>query len=289
MLRAAILYDGVNSGPWSWSWYPSVLAGLGLIVVVYLYLANGYRRRVNYGPPVPPLRQASFLLGILMVFLALLSPLDSLSDHYLFSAHMVQHILLVAFAPVLWLLGVPDGLLNALVRAPWLRRFAYAVTRPIPAFLIFNGVFLIWHVPNLYILALEEQPVHIAMHLSFLASAVIGWWPVYSRFSEAAPRASLTMQLFYLFFMMFPTTALSAWITLSPGILYPFYGSQALQFGLSPHDDQQLSGLIMWIPGNALFFIAFSIVFFQWFQRSQSETSDLDPARDAEPLLSIQE
>lgn len=289
MLRAAIVYHGTEGGPWSWSWYPSVLVGLVLISAVYLYLANGYRRKVNYGPPVPLRRQALFLLGNLVVFFALISPIDSLSDNYLFSAHMVQHILLIGFAPVLWLLGVPDGLLNALVRPSWLRKFAFEITRPIPAFLIFNGIFLLWHIPRLYILALEEEPIHITMHLSFMAAAVIGWWPVYSRFEEAAPRATPVMQLFYLFLMMFPSTALSAWITLSPAILYPFYGSQALQFGLTPRDDQQLSGLIMWIPGNALFFIAFSIAFFQWFRRSQSETLDDDPASDSETLLSLQE
>ncbi len=286
---SAVVYHGSGGGLWSWSWYPSVLAGLAIITAVYLYLANGYRRRAQYGPPVTRLRQASFLLGNLVVFLALISPLDNLSDNYLFSAHMVQHILLIGFAPVLWLLGVPSGLLNHLVRAPWLRKFAYEVTRPIPAFLIFNGVFLLWHIPRLYNLALEEEPVHIFMHLTFLASAVIGWWPVYSRFDEAAPRASLTAQLFYLFVMMFPSTALSAWITFTPSILYPYYGSQAQVFGLSPLDDQQLSGLIMWIPGNALFFLAFSIVFFQWFQYVQRQQPDEDAPELANPLPKLQE
>ena len=289
MNLAAIVYHGSNGGPWSWSWYPSVLVGLAVISAAYLYLANGLQKRVHYGPPVARIRQASFLLGNLVVFVALLSPIDSLSDDYLFSAHMVQHILLIGFAPVLWLLGVPDGLLNYLVRPGWLRRFAYQITRPIPAFVIFNGVFLLWHIPRLYNLALEEEALHIAMHLSFMASAVIGWWPVYSHFEEAAPRANLGVQLFYLFIMMFPSTALSAWITLSPSILYPYYGSQALAFGLTPMDDQQLSGLIMWIPGNALFFIAFSLTFFRWFQHSQQEDAGDDTPSLGEPLPKPQE
>lgn len=288
MLASAVFHGTGN--PWSWSWYPSVLIGLAVITGAYLYLANGLRSRVQYGPRVPLLRQASFLLGNLVVFLALISPIDSLSDDFLFSAHMVQHILLVTFAPVLWLLGVPDGLLNYLVRPAWLRKFAYHITRPVPAFVIFNGVFLLWHIPALYNLALEEESLHIAMHLSFMASAVIGWWPVYSRFDEAAPRASLTAQLFYLFIMMFPSIALSAWITFSPTILYPYYGSQALRFGLTPLEDQQLSGLIMWIPGNALFFIQFSVTFFQWFRRSQAEDAgDEDGLAGTESLSSYQE
>lgn len=288
-MLASAVFD-ISSDPWSWAWHPSVLIGLAVITGVYLYLANGLRARVQYGPPVPVLRQASFLLGNLAVFLALVSPLDSLSDGFLFSAHMVQHLLLVMIAPVLWLRGVPDGLLNYLVRPAWLRKFAYHITRPVPAFVIFNGVFLLWHIPTLYNLALEELPLHIGMHLSFMASAVIGWWPVYSRFDEVAPRASMTAQLFYLFFTMFPTTALSAWITFTPSILYPFYGSQALRFGLSPLDDQQLSGLIMWIPGNALFFIAFSVVFFQWFRRSQSQDAgDEDGLTSTQSLSSYQE
>jgi cytochrome c oxidase assembly factor CtaG len=268
---------------WSWTWEPTVLVGLALLTAAYLYAAGPLQKKASYGPPVPRRRIVSFLLGNLVVFFALVSPLDHLSDHILFSAHMVQHILLIGFAPVLWLTGLPDGLLDYLIRPAWLRTLAYELTRVVPAFLILNGILLFWHIPGFYDAALESEPLHAFEHLTFMAAAVVGWWPVFGRFPEAAPRASLGIQIFYLFLMMFPSTALAAWITLSPIILYPFYGNEPLVFGLTPIDDQQLSGLIMWIPGNALFFIVFSLSFIRWFQQSSQDTYKEDETETTNP------
>jgi cytochrome c oxidase assembly factor CtaG len=268
-MLSSILYHGDDTGDlWTWTWEPSVLAGLTLISIGYLLLAGPLRKRLNYGPPVSKARIAAFLGGNLIVFIAMISPLDHLADDISFSAHMVQHILLMEYAPVLWLAGLPDGLMNAIFRSRFLRRALHEVTRPAAAFLIFNGVMLIWHIPGFYNAALENEPVHIIQHLSFMATAVIGWWPVLGNFPEAASRAKPPIQLFYLFLMMFPSTALAAWVALSPNILFPFYGDFPELLGLSAYDDQQLSGLIMWIPGNALFFAVFSRVFFRWFQQS---------------------
>lgn len=264
------------NGIWSWSWEPSILIGLALISLGYLYAAYPLRKRWQYGPPVTARRAAMFLSGNLMVFIALISPLDTMADYVSFSAHMVQHLFLLGFAPVFWLLGLPDGLMNAVFRAPFLRKALGAITRPVAAFAIFNGVLLFWHIPVMYNGALEVMPLHIAMHLSFMSAAVIGWWPIFGNFPQAAPRAPLAQQLFYLFFMMFPSTALAAWITLSPAQLYPYYGDAPRLVGLTAMEDQQLSGLIMWIPGNALFFLVFSITFMKWFQQSSAAQSGLE-------------
>jgi putative membrane protein len=262
-----------GSDLWVWTLEPSVLIGLGLLTVLYLLAVGPLRRRVQYGPPVPPARIAAFLAGTLVVFIALCSPLDHISDEYLFSAHMVQHILLLGIGPVMWLVGLPDGLLDYLVRPVWLRKLFYELTRPVPAFLIFNGVLLFWHIPRFYDAALESENLHIFEHLTFMTSAMIGWWPVFGRFDEAAPRSGSAVQLFYVFLMMFPSAALAAWITLSPNVLYPFYGSNPLVFKLTPLDDQQLSGVIMWVPGNALNFLVFSFVFFRWFRESSLDNA----------------
>lgn len=275
MLYSVLPHGEGGNGIWSWSWEPSVLIGLALISAAYLYLAGPFRRRTNYGPPVPLSRMAAFLSGNLMVFIALVSPLDYLADSISFAAHMVQHLFLLGFAPVLWLVGLPDGLMNAVFKPRFLRQLLGDITRPVPAFAIFNGVLLLWHIPGLYNRALEIEALHITMHLTFMAAAVIGWWPVFGNFPEAAPRARLVIQLFYLFLMMFPSTALAAWITLSTSILYPFYGDASRLLGLTAASDQQLSGLIMWIPGNALFFIVFSSTFLRWFTENSSR-ADLD-------------
>ncbi len=283
MLKAPLRDAFGPNGIWSWSWEPSILIGLALISLAYLYAAYPLRRQWQYAPPVKPTRAALFLAGNLMIFIALVSPLDTMADYVSFSAHMVQHLFLLGFAPVLWLLGLPDGLMNALFRAPFLRKALRTITRPINAFIIFNGVLLFWHIPVMYNGALEVLPLHIAMHISFMAAAVIGWWPIFGNFPQAAPRAPLAQQLFYLFFMMFPSTALAAWITLSPTQLYPYYGDAPRLVGLTAMEDQQLSGLIMWIPGNALFFLVFSITFMKWFQQSsalQSAPEPLEPSQE---------
>jgi putative membrane protein len=277
MVWASALYHGSESqGFWVWNWEPSVLIGLTLLTAAYLAAVGPLRRRLRYGPPVPPGRIIAFLLANLILFIALVSPLDHLSDEVLFSAHMAQHILLLGFVPVLWLVGLPEGLLNALVQSSALRQVMRQFTSPIQAFIIMNLVMLTWHVPALYDAALGNETVHLFEHLSFMAAAVIGWWPIFGRFEEAAPRPDLGVQLIYLFLMMFPSTALAAWITLSRTIVYPFYGNAPIQLGLTPEADQQLAGLLMWIPGNALSFMIFTLVFFRWFQHASSQENDND-------------
>lgn len=283
-------HEGPQAGLWHWSWEPSVLIGLALISLGYLLLTGPLRTRIGLKAPVPLRTRLLFLGGNAVVFIALVSPLDYISDYVLFSAHMVQHILMLGFAPVLWLLGLPDGLMNGIFRWQPLRVILRDITHPLAAFLIFNGVLLFWHIPSLYNAALEQEPLHIAMHLSFMAAAVIGWWPIFGNFPEAAPRASLPVQLLYLFLMMFPSTAMAAWMTLTPAILYPFYGSEPFELGLTPYADQQLAGLIMWIPGNALFFAVLSRVFFNWYNRnSREEWSVTASDSPADALVSIQE
>jgi cytochrome c oxidase assembly factor CtaG len=139
--------------------------------------------------------------------------------------------------------------------------------------LIYNAVFWTWHLPSFYQAALNNENIHIVEHLFFIGAGLISWWPMAGRSQSALPLASYPIRMVYVFFMMFPMVLLASIITFAKHTIYPFYDQVPRLWGLSAIDDQQLAGLIMWIPGNLIYFIAFASLFFRWF-RSQESTSD---------------
>ncbi|TAK35187.1 MAG: cytochrome c oxidase assembly protein [Chloroflexota bacterium] len=257
-----------HEDPGQWSWEPSIVVGTAVLVGAYLYGVGPLRRRYGWADRVDPWQVALFLLGNLILLLTLVSPLDVLSDDYLFSAHMVQHVLLVAIVPPLWLLGTPDWLLRPLLKPPFVLRLGRFLTHPYVAFIIFNLTFWLWHWPVLYDLALTSEPVHALQHLTFLITAVISWWPVLSPLPEL-PRLSPPMQVAYLFAICQPNVTLGALFVFSRGPLYQGYLDAPPLFGISPVMDQQIGGLIMWIPGNLIYLVALSIILLRWLHQSQ--------------------
>jgi putative membrane protein len=272
-----------GDGIWLWNWQPSILIGLALLTVAFLLLCGPLGQRRGWKAP-GPWRQAAFHLGTLVAFLALVSPIDHLSDVFLLSAHMVQHLLLLMVAPPLWLLGIPPDWFAAVPLKGWLGDLWRQLTRPVAAFLIYNVVLWVWHIPTLYDAALLNENVHILEHLAFLAVAVISWWPILGFLPTIAPRSSYPVQIFYLFAMMLSSTALGAYISLARSPIYPFYinapaviNGLALTYltpgprlwGLSVMDDQQLAGLVMWMPGNMLYFAALMIVVALWLRQQE--------------------
>lgn len=251
-----------------WNWEPSVLFGLALLTGTYLVIAGPLQRRFASGKPLPVSRQLAFHAGTFSLFLALVSPLDVLADEYLFSAHMVQHMLLLYVAPPLWLIGLPDWAMSLSALGDILRRVAGYLTRPLIAFLIFNGIMWTWHLPSLYEAALANENLHIFEHLTFLAAAVIGWWPVLAPLPGSARRLPSFTRSLYLFLSAFPCTALAALLTLSTTVLYPFYGAHPWQWGLSPLADQRLGGLIMWLPADMILMLVNMGILYRWFKGS---------------------
>src|ERR1043166_4186996 len=206
---------------------------------------------------------APFAVFLLLFFLGVNGWLHDLSDSYLFSAHMIQHLILaLAVAPLL-LLGTPGWMLEPALRVPAVAAIGRALTRPIAAFAVFNIVLAAWHLPPLYNAAMLHHNLHIVQHLMFLAAAVIMWWPVLSP-TNALPRIAYPAQLLYLLLMTIPMSIVSVYITYSGAILYGAYASAPRIWGISPMQDQLLGGLIMWVPGGLYFFAVISVVFFRW-------------------------
>ncbi|MDO8532521.1 MAG: cytochrome c oxidase assembly protein [Dehalococcoidia bacterium] len=254
-----------------WSWDPGVLIGLVLAAVLYAVgLGRSARGRLGL---FPWWRPAFFYAGLLVIAVALVSPLDALA-HELFSAHMVQHVLLSTVAPPLVLLGAPflpllRGLPRALRRrvvAPlahnaMVRRTLTAVTQPLAAWLLYTGLFWAWHVPVLYDLAVRHTAVHILQHMVFFGTVLLFWWNVV----DPIPlRAHLRhpVRILYLFVTTIPNSALSAYLALSTTPWFASYLDTTRVWGLAPLEDQSLGGLIMWVPGGLLYLLAISGVFF---------------------------
>ena len=256
----------------AWHGHPSVVIGLLVVTGAYLVWVGPLRRRLGVVEAVGAGRVTMFLSGILVLFVALVSPLHELGDDYLFSAHMVQHLLLTLVVPPLLLLGTPGWLLRPLLLSPKVYRAARLVTLPVIAFILFNTVFVIWHVPALYDLALRERGIHILEHLMFIGAGVIVWWPILSPLPEL-PRASYMMQMLYLFVQPTVPSVLGAMITFSGKVLYEWYAEAPRLWDISPHTDQEIGGVIMWVPGGLAFLIVLIVVFLVW---AAQEASDVE-------------
>ncbi len=279
------------SFPWFyWHFHPDIIVGLFLLECLYLWGVGPLRRRYGWAQEVETKKVVWFTAGVVVTYVALTSALHELADSYLFSAHMVQHLLLVLVAPPMLLVGVPCWLLRPLFRNTWVVKTARVITHPIAAFLLLNAVIGVWHFPALYDLALQVHGFHVAEHLMFLAAGVISWWPVYSP-SPEIPRASYPMQMLYLFVLSLPMGFIGAAITFSSSILYTWYAHVPPIWGMNPVEDQQIAGLIMKIPGTMYYLVFMTVIFFAWFnknERGQIETGFnelLGPEEPAEAVV----
>ena len=257
----------ITPPPWQrWDWHPSVVIGLALLGGLYVYLG---------GLAAPRRRVVGFGAALVVLGVALNGPLHNLSDGYLFSAHMVQHLALTLVFPPLLLYGTPAWVVRPLLGSAWVLRVARRATRPLAAGALFSAPITLWHVPQFYEAALEHHPLHIVQHLVFMATAVIMWWPILSPV-PVLPRASYPTQLIYLFALGLPMSLAGALITLSERVLYPFYAAAPRVWGLTPLADQQLGGLLMWVVGTIYLWVAASVVWFRWSARE--ETGDVERA-----------
>ena len=254
----------------AWHGHPSIIAGLIVLTGAYLLGVGPLRRRYGWAQRIGSGKVAVFLTGVLVIIVALLSPLHELGDEYLFSAHMVQHLLLTLVAPPLLLMGTPPWLLRPLIHSPRILGAARFLTLPVVAFVLFSVVFAVWHVPSLYDLALRERSIHILEHLTFLVAGVIMWWPILSPLPEL-PRSPYIIQMLYLFLQPTVPSIIGAVITFSHGVLYSWYEAAPRIWNISAHTDQQLGGVIMWVPGGLAFLLALAVVFLVWASQEESE------------------
>jgi putative membrane protein len=258
----------------AWTLEPAVI--IGLLLSAWLYWRGSRRMRKN---AVPPHRWESmaFTGGLLALVVALVSPLDAMGGA-LFSAHMMQHeVLMLVAAPLLvfgrplapFLLALPAGMRRDLVgfgKLKWVQRTWRLLVNPLVAWLIHGAVLWAWHAPLLFQATLENEWIHAAQHLSFLVSALL--------FCEAIVhgrdgRLGYGAGVVYLFTTAVHTSVLGALLTFSGTLWYPVYQQTTLAWGLTPIDDQQLGGLIMWVPAGLVYIVAGLVLFTLWLRESE--------------------
>ncbi len=238
-----------------WDLHPSVVIGLVLLGGLYVRLGGHKTTRRQV---------ASFTGALLVLFAALNGPVHNLSDTYLFSAHMAQHLLLTLLFPPLLLYGTPAWAVRPILAPRWVRAAARVLTRPVIAAATFTAPIVLWHVPVFYEAALRNHNLHILQHLVFLATAVLMWWPVLSPVPEL-PRIPYPGQMLYLFLLGLPMSITGALITLSDSVLYPFYAqAPRISEDLGVLADQQIGGLLMWVIGGLALWGAMTVVWFRW-------------------------
>ncbi len=248
----------------AWTFDPSTVLALAMMGALY---ATGLRRvwtAAGAGRGVRRRDAWAFAAGWGLLALSQVSPLHALGG-VLFSVHMAQHELLMTIAAPLLVLGKP---LIAFVWAlpPRWRRVAgrwsnsapvasiwRVMSRPTAAFLIHGAAIWIWHLPSLYGATVTSDALHAAQHMSFLVTAVLFWWVV---LKPLRSHGSAPMSVAVLYATVLHTGALGALLTLTSRVLYPVYATTTAPWGLRTVDDQQLGGVIMWVPGSLAYVIA---------------------------------
>jgi len=242
----------------AWTFEPSALAGVAQAALAYTVLALLAGQR---GRPLGPWRIAAFALGLALLLLALISSLDLLADGYLLSAHMIQHLLLLAAVPPLLILGVPRWFWRAIVATRPGDLAERLLGQPLIAFALYTGAIAIWHLPPCYDAALADTRIHIVEHLCFLFVAGAFWWVALAPLPERDQLGPFGRVL-YLFAAGIPNTVVAAALTFASHPLYAAYVAPADPYGflplirqgwgLSALADQQLAGVLMWIPMGLL-------------------------------------
>jgi cytochrome c oxidase assembly factor CtaG len=238
---------------------------LALVLAAALY-ARGWRRlRRAPHPALGISNLAYFMAGTFALWVAIGSPLEAFNEELL-SMHMTQHLLLMAVAPPLLLLGAPmqpilhglptsivRGVLGPIARRPSVQWIMRTLTEPWLGWLAATAALIGWHLPPAFELAVQNEGWHEVEHASFFFTSLLFWWPVVQPWPSVArwPRWSM---LPYLFLGMLANDALSAFLTFYPRVLYPSYGS-GRKFAILPIEDQALSGALMWAFGTFVYLV----------------------------------
>jgi len=243
-----------------WPLDPTVYAGLVILYFGHALLARG-------APDAQRKHTVYFLLGLFVLWLALETPIDPISDYYLDSVHMLQHVLLAFVAPPLLLLGLSREMAARLVRVPGLR----AITEPVPAQVIAAVIMIGWHLPVLYDLTLRDEAVHVLEHLMFIASGIVLYWPVIEATSvHARWTMSPGAKLVYMLLATLPQDGVALALIFSRVTFYSYYAeAPRLVASYTAVIDQTIAGAVLMVFGKVTLGIAAAVVFFRWFAAEQ--------------------
>lgn len=266
---------GIPAGgnPWqAWQLTPSIAIPWLVTLIIYW---RGWWHRYRQGRRAASGQTLAFILGMLCFLTALQSPLDPLSDHFLF-VHQIEHLLLRVFGPLLTILGMPMApliqglpkparrfLLVPLIRNRMVRGFYRFLSYPLVAPVLFIATLVIWQIPPLHDRAVLEPWLHDLMHLSMIVAGFFFWWLIADPRGKQA-RLSYGLRLVVLWLVTIPNTLLGAFITLTRFPLYQVYDVLDGRWHIDRLLDQQLGGILIWGPGAMMGVVGTGVVFLTW-------------------------
>jgi putative membrane protein len=283
--RVVMAHDGTHGiaaeGAWRWTWEPYVLVPLAISTLLYAIGVMRVWRRAGRAHGVTYWQLASFAAGTLTIVIALLSPVAWISQ-ILFSVHMTQHtLLMLVAAPLLtfghplfaWLWAFGDRERDSIARAARRRAIVGSwrhLTAPLAVFILQAAALWLWHIPSWYQAALRNDAVHALQHLCFVLAASLFWWAmVNGRYG----RAGYGLGVLYVFLTAIHSSALGALLAVSPDVWYADYVRQANAWHVDALADQQLAGLLMWIPAGVIFIVFGLALFAAWLGESEKRVA----------------
>ena len=265
-------------GPLYTHWILDPKIAVGVLAITGLYLAwVGPLNRRRPGAEDRPVSQSQirwFLLGSLILLIALGPPIDDWSHFFFVSVHMVQHLLLMFAVVPCWIKGIPPWVYQPIVKHPRLAWLMTWVPRAVPSFLIVTVIMAFWHLPAFYDATLKNELLHTTQHVFFIIAGFLFYWPLMSPVPES-PQLAPPMKCFYLFVQTIPSGIIGAMITYAGPGLYPHYEEATVRpWGIDLKTDQEIAGLIMWVGMNSLFLIMLTVIFLRWANGEERKDRD---------------
>ena len=276
----------VNPEPWRFQQHIEVWVLIIAVVASYTYAVRKIGPRIVASGEVVTRKQlTAFIVGVVMLWLASDWPIHDISEEYLYSVHMFQHMMYSYFVPPLVLLATPYWLFDLIFSSNRSRRVINFATKPVIAGLLFNLVIMITHIPALVNQSVSNGPLHYALHVLVITSSLLMWFSVCG--PDKQRHLSYGGKTIYLFLMSVVPTVPAAWLTFAEGAVYKHYDIAVRVWGLSVTTDQQLAGAIMKTGGSIFLWSIIVFIFFRRFiGRFFAEASY---ARPPEPVLTYEE
>ncbi len=257
----------------TWNLDPLAIVFVLALLGAYLVVVGPLRERFALGEPVSRRRIVYFVVGCALLAFTVLSPLDTLARHYLFSAHAVQLFLLITVVAPLLMAGLPEWLVALILPLESLREATRGLLFPVIAILAFNGIIIVWHIGPLFEAALRTRWLYDLQLLCILLAGMVDWWPLLTPLDRHTRLAS-PFQLLYLAVESVPLDLFGVATLFSRSPFYPTYEHAPRVLGIPALIDQQIAGGIVAIPNNVIDFALMSVVFFGWLasiDRAQAE------------------
>jgi len=275
--------------PWRFQAHPEVWVLVVFLVGAWLYairVIGPLSPEVRAGEPVLTRRQAGMFTGVIaLLWLSSDWPIHDISEEYLYSVHMFQHMALSYFLPPLVLLATPVWLFRAILGSQRAGKVISWLAKPVIAGVLFNVVIMVTHIPAMVNQSVSNPVLHYSLHVAVVASSLLMWIPVVA--PDPAMRIGYGGRMVYLFLMSIIPTVPAAWLTFAEGVVYKQYDIAVRVWGLSVTTDQQIAGAVMKLGGSVFLW---SIIVFLWFKRFMGGYSQQQSYyRKPDPVLTFDE